>query len=320
MTSPASGGSTAPQAAARALFARVPKKNAQIILPLNASAAAAEAHKPAVYCIHSITGAGGTDFVPLAQHLGEEVRVFGVQAPPERMQDAAFGASVCSLAGHYATVIAEAPPSADLVLAGWSAGAVIALEIAHQLRARGRNVALLVAIDGAPELDRAGLRRWDPRYLLAVLARLPAWWRDTRAMEPRFRASSLRRFRSILVRLRRAALLGGPQPTPGLKGLVDLHRYPPAQQQFMARLGDALKAYAPQAWDGPVIVYEARITPAHRLPQYLARWRCVAPQAEAVVLDGNHFTIMREPRVAALARDLRTRIGGASANAGEGRR
>lgn len=311
MTPADPGGSTATQAASRALFARVSKKSAQFILPLNASAAAAEFHKPAVYCVHSITGAGGTDFLPLARQLSEEVRVFGVQAPPARMHDPAFGASVGSLAAHYAGAIAEAPPTADLVLAGWSAGAVLALEIAQQLRARGRDVALLVAIDGAPEIDRAGLRRWDPRYLLAVLARLPAWWRDTRAIEPRFRASSMRRLRSVLARLGRKALLR-PEPTSGLngglKGLVDLDRYPPAQQQFITRLGDALKAYQPQPWDGRVVVYEAGITPAHRLPQYLARWRCVAPQAQAVKLDGNHFTIMREPRVAALARDLRTRI------------
>lgn len=311
MTQVESGDSTA-AAASRALFARVSKKRAQLILPLNASAAAADFHKPAVYCVHSITGAGGTDFLPLAQRLGEDVRVFGVQAPPDRMQDPTFGSSVSSLGALYAGAIAEAPPTAALVLAGWSAGAVIALEIAHQLRARGRQVDLLVAFDGAPENPRAGWRRWDPRYVLAVLGRLPAWWRDTRTLEKRFQASALRRLRSVLGRLRRIVLLRPPEPV-GLRGLPDQHRYPPAQQQFMTRLGAALTAYAPRPWSGPVLVYEARITPATRLPQYLARWRAVAPKAAAVSLDGNHFTIMREPRVAALAQDLRTRILAAAA-------
>lgn len=300
-------GSTNAEAASRALFARVAKKS-QFILPLNAAAAAlGESHKPAVYCIHSVTGAGGTDFLPLARGLGEEVRVFGVQAPPARMADPAFGASVASLAGPYAQAIAEGPPTAALVLAGWSAGAVLALEIAQQLRARGRDVALLAAFDGAPEDPGAGWRRWDPRYVLTVLARLPAWWRDTRTMEKRFQATTLRRLRATLARLRRLALLRRPEPA-GLKGLPDLERYPPIQQQFMTRLGAALSAYRARPWDGPVVLYEARITPAVRLPQYPQRWRAVAPQTTVVRLDGNHFTIMREPRVATLAGDLAVRI------------
>lgn len=307
MRSPGHRDLTEVEAASRALFARVAKRNDQIILPLNASAAAAEFHKPAVYCVHSITGAGGTDFLPLAKHLSEDVRVFGVQAPSARMGDPAFGASLASLAGVYATAIAEAPPPAALVLAGWSAGAVIALEMAHQLRARGREVTLVVAFDGAPENPRAGWRRWDPRYVAAVLARLPGWWRDTRTMEQRFQTTAARRLRSVLARLRRAALLRGPEPV-ALRGVPDLERYPPAQRQFMTRLGEALRAYTPQTWAGPVLVYEARITPATRLPQYLARWRAAAPQAKGVKLDGNHYTIMREPRVAALGADLRARI------------
>jgi len=299
--------STHVEAASRALFVRVSKRNEQIILPLNASAAGAEFHKPAVYCVHSITGAGGTDFLPLARRLSEDVRVFGVQAPVARMQDPAFGASIASLAAVYAGAIAEAPPPAALVLAGWSAGAVIAVEIAHQLRARGRDVALLVAFDGAPENPRAGWRRWDPRYVAAVLARLPGWWRDTRAMERRFQTSAVQRLGSVMRRLRRAALLRRPEPV-ALRGVPDLERYPAVQRQFMTRLGAALRAYTPRTWDGPVLVYEARITPATRLPQYLARWRAAAPQAQGVELDGNHFTIMREPRVAALGSDLRARI------------
>lgn len=290
----------------RALFARVSKNRSQFILPLNASAAAADSHKPAVYCVHSISGAGGTDFIPLAKHLGEEVRVFGVQAPSGRIHDPAFGASVVSLAALYASVIAAASPTGALVLAGWSAGAVIALEIAHQLRALGREVSLVVAFDGAPEHPRAGWRRWDPRYVLTVLSRLPRWWCDMRAMEKRFQASAWRRVSAAL------GLVRDPQQAE-LRGAVDLDRYPPAQQQFMARMVAAIQTYAPRPWNGPVLVYEAAITPALRLPQHFAQWRAVAPQARAVTLDGNHYTIMREPRVAALGRDLLAQIAASAA-------
>lgn len=314
--------STARRAASRALFARVASRGDRIVLPLNANAAAADqAGTPALYCIHSLSGAGGADFLPLAGRLGGAVRVYGVQAPPARMRDASFGASLASLAALYANAIAETEPSAGLVLAGWSAGAVIALEVAQQLRRRGREVSMLVAFDGAPVIPGAGLRRWDPRYALAVAARLPVWLRDMRAMEKRFRTSAmLRRLRSLLARLGRAALLREPEATVRLRGVIDLEHYPPAEQAFMARLHDAIHAYEPQPWPGPVVVYEAGITPALTLPQYLERWRRVAPQAELVRLDGNHITIMREPRVADLAGDLALRLTAPRAAGGPDRR
>jgi thioesterase domain-containing protein len=41
------------------------------------------------------------------------------------------------------------PHSGPYILGGWSAGSPVALEMAHQLRARGRTVHLVVAIGGA---------------------------------------------------------------------------------------------------------------------------------------------------------------------------
>ena len=298
--------------ASRALLAGASPRGGPIVLALNRSAAAGGA-APAIYCVHSISGAGGSDFLPLARRLGEAVRVFGLQAPPGRMAQASFGASVPSLAALYAGAILETQPAAELVVAGWSAGASIALEIAQQLRALDREVSLLVAFEGAPEIPRAGLRPWDPRYLLAVAVQLPAWLRDMRATGLRVQVRAvLRRLRALAARFGGRALVREPEAAVGLAGYVDLADYPPAQRRFMTRLYHAIMAYEPAPWDGPVVVYEASITPALRLPQYLARWRWVAPQAQGVTLEGNHVTIMREPRVADLANDLRARILGAA--------
>lgn len=302
-------------AATRALFARVSRK-AQVIVPLNAAAAEPRAGAAGLYCVHSIAGAGGTDFLALARHLEASVRMFGVQAPPKRMDEPDFGASVGELGQLYAEAIAEAQPSGAIVVAGWSAGASIALEIAHRLRARGREVAFLVAIDGAPEIP-AGLRPFDPRYWLKVVGQWPAFFLDSRAMDPSFPWSTLSRLaRSNLSRLRSLIRLKKPEVAPRLEGFISMDRYPPAQRQFMSRLYDAIMRYRPDRWDGPVVVYEARVGPAMALPQYLERWRMVAPRAERSVLEGNHVTIMREPRVAALARDLERRILAAVADGG----
>ena len=305
------------RAASRVLFARVSRKT-QVVVPLNARAADPAADGPAIYCVHSIAGAGGTDFLALTRHLGPSTRMFGVQAPPKRMEEPDFGADVSRLADVYAQAIAEAQPSGSIVLAGWSAGASIALEIAHCLRARGREIAFLAAVDGAPELP-AGLSGWDPRYWLTVVRALPLWFSDSRAMDPTFPASTLVRLGKALVsRLRSLAAGRKPEVAPRLEGFISLDRYPAAQRQFMSRLYDAIMVYRPRPWDGPVVVYEARVGPAVVLPQYLERWRRVAPQAERAVLEGNHLTIMREPRVANLAHDLEKRIALAEARLREG--
>jgi thioesterase domain-containing protein len=300
-------GSAATAAATRALFARVSRKM-QVVVPLNAAASDPRADGPGLYCVHSIAGAGGTDFLPLTRHLGASVRMFGIQAPPTRMEEPAFGASVPELAAVYAEAICMAQPAGAIALAGWSAGASVALEIAHSLRARGRETALLVAIDGAPEIP-AGLRPWDPRYWAGVAGNLPGWFTDSRAMDPHFLQSALSRLaKSCLSRAGGFVRGRKPEVAPRLEGFISLDRYPTAQRQFMSRLYDAIMRYRPEIWDGPVTLYVARVGPALSLPQYLERFRRVAPRTDQVLLEGNHLTIMREPRVADLARDLERRI------------
>jgi hypothetical protein len=176
-------------------------------------------------------------------------------------------------------------------------------------------VALLVAIDGAPEISDAELRPWDPRYWIELAANFPSWlaagaWiRDSTVI--------LRRSgRWIVARARHIATRQSASAPARLERLVSLYRYPPVQRQFMTRLYDAIMTYIPRPWDGALIVYEARAV--IRLPQYMRRWRSVMPQAELALLKGNHGTILMEPRVADLARDLDLRIARAvSAATGE---
>ena len=63
------------------------------------------------------------------------------------------------------------------------AGAIIAVQMAQQLCARGRDVPLLVALDGAPCNTGAGLGTRDPRYFMKLTANLPHWVRDDRTSD-----------------------------------------------------------------------------------------------------------------------------------------
>jgi len=291
--------------ATRALFGRVSREPAPPVVPMNEAAATPRLGAPALFCVHSIVGLGVSDFLPLARQFTGSVRVYGVQAPSDRMEEEGFGASVSALADLYAAAIVKAHPSGAIVLAGWSAGAAVALEVAHSLRSLGREIALLVAIEGAPEFPDSVLRPSDPRYWIGVARNVPAWLKGGSGMEQPL-TILLRWTRAFAGLLGRRAKRRDARVAPRLERLVSLDRYPAAQQRFMARLYDAIMDYVPRRWDGPVVVYEARAVLS--LPQYLERWRMVAPQAVQVRLEGNHVSMMTEPWVADLARELETRI------------
>src|ERR1700722_15747966 len=83
------------------------------------------------YCVHSI-GGDVTSFRPLAQILGTERPVYGIQVPRDRL-GADFAESIHAIAAYYADALAAFQPEGPLLLGGWSVGAAIALEMAHIL-------------------------------------------------------------------------------------------------------------------------------------------------------------------------------------------
>jgi thioesterase domain-containing protein len=226
------------------------------------------------------------------------------------MTDLEFGACVTDLAESYAEAIDRAEPTGPLFIAGWSAGAVIALEVGHSLRRRGRHVALLAAIDGAPEIE-VGLRAWAPRYWLAVLQNAPRWWVDCRATQQDFPVGNLvRQGRSLAKAIRLFATRRKPLVAPRLENFLgdSFAQYPAAQRQFMSRLFEAIMRHRPQPWAAPARVYEAEVSPLLAPAQFFAKWRRIAPQAELAIVPGNHHTMMLDPHVATLARDLAASI------------
>ena len=102
---------------------------------------------PAFYCVHPISG-DVTSFSDLARALGSGERFYGIQVPRRNM-NAAFAVSVAAVARHHVEALLDHQPKGPFILGGWSAGAIIALEMAQQLQALGREVPLLIALDGA---------------------------------------------------------------------------------------------------------------------------------------------------------------------------
>jgi thioesterase domain-containing protein len=318
MTGAATYGEGESRAATQALFARVPRTPERIFVPLTELALDDRHTAPGFYCVHALSGAGGLDFVDLARRL-PSARVFGVQAPPNRMQDAAFGCSVEAIAAFYADALMQYQPAGPLLLGGWSAGAVIALEMAQRLTAlHGREVRLLVAMDGAPEGQRGILPPWHPRYVFELAANLPRWIIHEGLFRRDYARTAVRQMAVKGVAKARATAArisgAGAGRMHAVDGFMDLSPYAPMQQAFMRRLYDALLRYRPVPYDGRVVVYESSVGPLHYLPQVGRVWRRVAAATEHVRIAGTtHMNIVRAPYVDALADDLRPRIAQAAA-------
>ena len=187
-SSPRAGAYGAADAAGHSaiLFSWASRKSDTSIIRLNARPAGEDEPSAALYLVHGITGTAGSEYIDLARRLARTARVYGIQAPPKRLNDDAFGASIQCLAEFYAEALARFQPEGRFLLGGWSAGAILALAISQALRARGREVALLVALDWGPETPapissrraRASGGRSPCRFRAGCPIRAPEAWRS----------------------------------------------------------------------------------------------------------------------------------------------
>ena len=263
---------------------------------------------PALYCVHPIFG-DTTSFRPLAQSLGPEQPFYGIQVPGLEMK-AEFAASIGAIAQRYVKEITAFQPHGALVLGGWSAGAIIALEMAQQLRAIGREVPLLVAFDGGPCNTGAGISKFNPLYGWRLMCNIPGWVKHQKPGSLSFRAIVNRttkkaklRVSTTMSNLRNDQTLDGRE----VQGLLGMPGWQGHKADFVIALYNALRSYVPAPYDGRVVVYEARVQPLDHLRQVGAAWRKVAPRVEVVLLDGNH-NLFEQPHIDVIAQDLRSRL------------
>ena len=107
----------------------------------------------------------------LARHVDPEVGLYGIRADRDAVR---AGSRYEDLASGYVRLIREALPRGPYRLAGWSAGGVLAFEVARQLIAAGERVEFLGLVDswhrGAGERGVSELGEQDRKLLLVAFA------------------------------------------------------------------------------------------------------------------------------------------------------
>ncbi|OXY88643.1 non-ribosomal peptide synthetase [Streptomyces diastatochromogenes] len=258
-----------------------------------------------LWCVHP-TGGSAAWFVPLARALppGRPVHAFQARG----LLGGVDPSTVTGIAANYVAEMTDRGGEGRHALLGWSMGANIALEMATQLHRAGHRAAPLVLIE--PYLPNAAAR-----------ARLTGVTQDLReALRLRDRLRELppspRRDRTTA---ELTATLLGAGMSPAEAALVE-----DAPIEVWHSLLAALAAYEVRPYPGPVhlvVGCEAAGLPRGRtMPgldvdydTYVARWREVAEGGLTLhISDGDHMSMMAEPRVAGIA-DLLVGIEGEDA-------
>jgi phthiocerol/phenolphthiocerol synthesis type-I polyketide synthase D len=239
-----------------------------------------------------------------------EPPVFGIQVPfPERNGGAI--PTIEALAARHVELIVGHRPAGPIRLVGWSAGATLALEIARQLTAIGRQPQILVNIDQPLDNSKGVVSPYH-----SFLENLCVWLRN----EPK---RPLSKFAGRLAEKAAEAfkaLTGRPSPPPvhDPQSAVESARTP-QEGEFVRRFYQLAYAYIPpRAYSGQVLSF---VSTENEDPERLVRsWKAIAPTSRFIVVRGDHHALVKGPSVIALREHLRTALAALPAGAAPARR
>ena len=267
-----------------------------VVLPFNDVGAG-----PSFYCVHTLTGTV-TEFQHMVRMLGSKQNFYGIQVPTNR-RNAEFAKSIKEMSSYYVNELMQFQPKGAFFLGGYSIGATIALEMSHQLIARGREVSLLVVFDGELFSTGAEISSRNPLYWLKLLLNVPRWTVNELVKNRRRLASKwLARLKSLIFRVRPNA------GSHAVESIVNFNGFLPEHAAFVKALYDEYHDYVPENYSGHVLVFVAKTQPLFRLRQIKAAWTKIAPSSEVFEINGTHASIMKPPHGLPIAQRLSKKI------------
>jgi len=204
-------------------------------------------------------------FGPLARHLSAEQPLYGLQ-PNGLDGRRPLDRGVMEMAARYLEAMRRVQPCGPYFLAGRCNGATVAYEIAQQLRAAGKEVPLLVALDSAPPAPKpAELMRGLPYDPMMETARLRALGAGEKAPDPEAPGGGAKL----------AAWLRQPAAPGVSRYLLELWSWrEDLQRAFPDPLGADAAALADFAWTAAV----DELAPELLLPTFSPR--CLTPDGQ----------------------------------------
>ncbi|HEX3128096.1 MAG TPA: non-ribosomal peptide synthase/polyketide synthase [Thermoanaerobaculia bacterium] len=248
------------------------------------------------FCVHP-AGGDVLCFAALARHLGPDQPFYGLQSrgmagdaePLTRVED---------MAALYLEEIRRIQPEGPYLLGGWSLGAMVAFEMARQLRTAGEEVALLAVLDSSPDApDSEG----GEEALLEIAAYVERLWGKNLGLtqDDLDGLDAEEGLELLLERLRAADFL-----PPGA-GVTQLRRILRVYQANTL----AARRYVASRYPDRVTVFRAADIPAGATqPPDLGWGRVSGEPVDIHTVPGDHITMLAEPNVHELARSLKAAL------------
>jgi amino acid adenylation domain-containing protein len=234
----------------------------------------------------------------LVQALNPNRPVYGFSLP---VNGSAHG-DIRSLAAVYVDDLLKFQPNGPYHLAGYSFSAAVALEMAQQLRARGRTVGVLAMIDYGPGGNSGRIR-----HAAQFIENLPYWLRYDilQAGWPAVAGRARRKAGTLGQRVRTL----GRQTAAQLAGravdeMFDRERLPEPHRRLTTDHLEAFYRYRPSIYNGRILLFWARCRPLfHSLAPDLG-WERYASGLDRVVVTCNHDNILAPPHVGVVAEGI----------------
>jgi amino acid adenylation domain-containing protein len=249
---------------------------------------------PPLFCIHPV---GGSVFcyAALAHALGADQPLYGLQSvglAPGREPHR----TIAEMAECYHMAICHAQPRGPYRLAGWSMGGAVAYETARRLTAAGEVVAALVLLDTSIPLAGGGAPPADDAEVLAAVAR------DLAGITGKPFALSAPALRQVegerlvplfLERAQQAAVVPAGFHVDQLRRLLRVFR----------SNAEALRRWVPGPYGGEVVLARALRETGAAIDD--GGWAKLAAGGVRIwTVEGDHYSLLREPGVSNLARPL----------------
>ncbi len=222
---------------------------------------------PPLFCV---SGKGGSVMIfrELAALLGPDQPFYGLTH--HGFSTGAFPKTFAAVAACYADAIRAIQPVGPYCIAGYSAGGLIAFDIARQMSRAGDEVAFVGLIDAAATSDRAPSWKRSFKHLSLL-------WRKPMTQTPRYTRAIARRAKGLLHRRAPAAIQDKNRIFDSIHPRESLQPYPGRVTLFLATHGWGFDGATPDLG-----------------------WRALSGDLEIIRVEGEHHTVIRDD-VAALA-------------------
>jgi thioesterase domain-containing protein/acyl carrier protein len=275
-----------------------------------------EGSRPPFFCVH---GAGGSvlGLADLARLFAPDQPFYGIRAAgPNGYEQRCH--RIEDMAAHYLAAVRRVQPVGPYYFGGYSFGGSVAFEMAQQLRKRGEQVALLAILDHIPPPVRFRRATWGLTTPLDFVVNAARW-----AAADIWGAGRGRRLAAFM---RKAQILrkqfGNWLSRSARSGKTDVEEIfvgqplPECFQRLLVSHYQALREYTPQAYDGPVTLFRARIQPLFRLHGRELGWgRLAGAGLKVITVPGNHESFLKQPQAQVLADALQAQLREAQENA-----